>query len=65
MLVAGDPDHLGAVGHARRNPEDAEVPVIGDEVAVARALRRLADRLIDTAEDEISERTGGSAHVHA
>ncbi len=65
VLVVGDPDHLGAVGHARRNPEDAEVPVIGDEVAVARALRRLADRLIDTAEDEISEHTGGSAHVHA
>lgn len=65
VLVAGDPDRLGAVGHARRNPEDAEDPVIGDEVAVARALRRLADRLIDTAEDEISERTGHSAHVHA
>lgn len=65
VLVAGNPEHLGAVGHARRNPDDAAVEVIGDEVAVARALRRLADRLIDTAEDEISERTGNSAHVHA
>lgn len=65
VLVAGSPDHLGAIGHARRNPEDAEVEMIGDEVAVARALRRLADRLIDTAEDEISERTGNGAHVHA
>lgn len=65
VLVAGNPDHLGAVGRARLNPEDTAVEVIGDEVAVARALRRLADRLIDTAEDEISEHTGHSAHVHA
>ncbi len=65
VLVVGDPDHLDAVGRARRNPADAEVAVIGDEVAVARALRRLADRLIDTAEDRITDGTGTPAHVHA
>ena len=37
-------------GRARRNPADSEVEVIGDEVAVARALHRLADRLIDYAQ---------------
>lgn len=65
VLVVGDPDHLDAVGRARRNPADTEVAVIGDEVAVARALRRLADRLIDTAEERITDRTGTNAHVHA
>ena len=64
VLVAGQPDHLDAVGRARRNPEDEPDMIVGDEVAVARALRRLADRLIDSAEDEIGEHTGSSAHVH-
>lgn len=64
VLVAGDPDHPGAVGRARRNPEDAPSPVIGDEVAVARALRHLADRLIDEAEDRIEDSTGRPARLH-
>lgn len=64
VLVAGTPDHLGAVGTARRNPDDGVVPVIGDEVAVARALRHLADRLIDTAEEQIEDSTGRPARVH-
>ena len=64
VLAAGEPDRLGAVGHARRSPEDGEVSVIGDEVAVARALRHLADRLIDTAEEQIEDATGRAARVH-
>ncbi|HMO11512.1 MAG TPA: DUF1876 family protein [Actinotalea sp.] len=65
VLVAGSPEHLGAVGHARRDPQDAEDEVIGDEVAVARALRRLADRLIDDAEEQIEDSTGRPARVHS
>jgi hypothetical protein len=65
VLVAGNPDHLGASGHSRRNPEDDSVVAIGDEVAVARALRRLADRLIDTAEEQIEDSTGRPARIHA
>ncbi len=64
VLVTGTPEHLGAVGHSRRNPEDASVEVIGQEVAVARALRRLADRLLDTAEEQIEDSTGLPAKVH-
>jgi hypothetical protein len=64
VLVAGSPDHLGTVGRSRRNPEDGPVEEIGDEVAVARALRRLADRLIDTAEEQIEDSTGRPARVH-
>lgn len=37
----------------RRNPSDVDVPEIGDEVAAARALRRLADRLLGVASDDI------------
>ncbi|MBC7292337.1 MAG: DUF1918 domain-containing protein [Actinotalea sp.] len=62
-LVAG-PEPLDAVGRARRDPGDQAVPLIGDEVAVARALRHLADRLTDVAEEEIEARTGIPAHVH-
>ena len=65
VLVGGAPDHLDAVGRARRNPEDSEIEVVGDEVAVARALHRLADRLIDTAEEQISDSTGEHVRVHA
>ncbi|WP_149204635.1 dsRBD fold-containing protein [Actinotalea subterranea] len=64
VLVAG-PEPVGAVGHARKNPHDASEPVIGDEVAVARALRHLADRLIDTAEEQIEDATGRPARVHS
>ncbi len=64
VLAPGEPDRLGAVGRARRNPEDSEVEVIGDEVAVARALHHLADRLIDTAEEQIEDSTGRPARVH-
>ncbi|WP_166846001.1 dsRBD fold-containing protein [Isoptericola sp. BMS4] len=55
---------LRAVGHTRRNPDDVEVPLIGDEVAAGRALRRLADALLGQAEQDISAQTGHQAHVH-
>lgn len=59
------PQPLDGVGHAHRNPHDPESAVIGDEVAVARALRRLADRLLGTAEADIRAQTGVPAHVDA
>lgn len=58
VLLADSPVHLTAEGHARRSTDDLLVPEIGDEVAVARALRRLADRLLATAEGDISAMTG-------
>jgi hypothetical protein len=35
-----------AGGERRRNSSEIEIPEIGDEVTAARALRRLADRLL-------------------
>ncbi|MBD5786940.1 DUF1876 family protein [Cellulosimicrobium terreum] len=64
VLVADSAEHLRTVGRARRDPHDADVPVIGDEIAVGRALRRLADRLLDDAESGIASSTGAPAHVH-
>jgi hypothetical protein len=36
-------------GHARRNPADRPAPVIGEEVAAARALSDLAHELLEYA----------------
>jgi hypothetical protein len=58
VLVADSPRHLTAHGHSHRSTSDRAVPEIGDEVAVARALRRLADRLLETAADDIAGVTG-------
>ncbi|WP_069388070.1 dsRBD fold-containing protein [Cellulosimicrobium cellulans] len=64
VLVAGPPEHVRTVGRARRDPHDTDIPLIGDEIAVGRALRRLADRLLDDAEADIESSTGVPAHVH-
>lgn len=54
-----DPAHeLEAAGHSTRNEHDPVVPRIGDEVAVARALRALADRLLERAAVDIEHTTG-------
>ena len=41
------------VGVARRNPSDPEIPEIGDELAVARAVSDLAEQLLRAAGDDI------------
>lgn len=40
-------------GESRRNPRDRDVPEIGDELAVARALSELSHRLVETAATQI------------
>ena len=40
-------DHFDATGKAKRNPTDPNVPVIGEELALARALGMLEEQLID------------------
>ncbi|MET9368832.1 dsRBD fold-containing protein [Streptomyces griseoflavus] len=41
-------------GTAHCHPADADVPEIGDELAAGRALRNIAQRLLDTAERDIA-----------
>lgn len=45
---------LEGFGRARCNPSDARVPEIGEELAAARALRDLADRLLEATADDLS-----------
>jgi hypothetical protein len=63
VLHAGSPQEITAYGRAYRNPHDMEVPEIGDEVAVARALNGLARTLMGAAEDDITALTAVPAHV--
>src|SRR5207248_10233730 len=54
VLSSEATDKLGAEGSARLRPGDTDVPEIGDEVAVARALHRLADGLLEAAAEDIA-----------
>jgi hypothetical protein len=63
VLVTGAGETLQGRGHARRNPDDTAVPQIGDEVAAARALRHLADRLLATASADIGEQQHAEVHL--
>jgi hypothetical protein len=56
-LRTRDTRSLAAVGTARLNPADRDVPEIGDELATARALSRLAHTLLDVAAADIEELT--------
>lgn len=55
VLHAESPGHKEANGRANKAPKDQSVPEIGDEVAAARALHNLAEVLLKTAADDISE----------
>jgi hypothetical protein len=58
-----DGNRLVGVGLARLNPVDRDVPDIGDELAVARALSELAHNLLDVAAGDIEQVTHEPAHL--
>lgn len=58
VLRSEVPEPLRSSGEAHRRPGDRDVPEIGDEVAVARALRKLADRLLAAAAGDIASIEG-------
>jgi Domain of unknown function (DUF1876)/Domain of unknown function (DUF1918) len=58
VLLTEAPTHLTAHGQSLRGTGDPFVPEIGDEVAVARALRHLADQLLETAALDLEVVTG-------
>lgn len=45
---------LTSEGFARRHPADADVPEVGDELAVGRALIELGERLVHAAGEDIA-----------
>ena len=46
-------DHFDATGRAKRNPADPSIPLIGEELALARALGSLENQIIDAAYEKI------------
>jgi Domain of unknown function (DUF1876) len=57
VLVGEESAPLEAHGVALRLPGAVPVPEIGEEVAVGRALKFLADRLLDQAAEDVSAST--------
>ncbi len=60
--LVGDDRGFTGVGVARRNPDDRDVPAIGDELAVARALADLAEQMLKATAGDIETVT--HEHVH-
>jgi hypothetical protein len=52
-LISDVENRLAGVGRAQVGPHDYDIPEIGDEVAVARALVDLGHQLLHTAADDI------------
>jgi hypothetical protein len=64
-LRTGTDTHLVGIGRARLNPADRDIPEIGDELAAARALNDLGQRLLLTAVTDIEAVTKQRVHpVH-
>ena len=62
-LRTRDTDHTTGVGLARLNPTDRDVPEIGDEIAAARALSDLSQRLLQLATDDVEQSSGEPAQL--
>jgi hypothetical protein len=58
-----DATRLVGVGIARLSPADSNVPEIGDELAVARALADLAHQLLEATAADIEAITHEPAHL--
>jgi hypothetical protein len=60
--VRGDRALTGR-GDAYRNPKDPNQPVVGEELAAARALLELTSELLQVAADQIQQVTHQPAHL--
>ncbi|MDH3625008.1 MAG: DUF1876 domain-containing protein [Myxococcales bacterium] len=58
-----DGEEIVASGMARRNPDDPDMPRIGDELAMARALLLLARELGQKVDEGIAAYEGHEVHV--
>jgi hypothetical protein len=57
-------DRLVGKGHAQRNPADPDVPKVGEELAMARALVELARTLNDKVDVDIESFEGHDVHIN-
>jgi Domain of unknown function (DUF1876) len=51
-------------GQAKRAPEDPKIPVIGQDLAAARALSELSHQLLHAAADRIEATEGHPVRLH-
>ena len=51
-------------GQAKRSPDDPNVPVVGEELAAARALSDLGHQLLGVAADRIGQWEGHRVTLH-
>ncbi|MFF0341659.1 DUF1876 domain-containing protein [Kribbella sp. NPDC004875] len=63
-LHTNDKTQLVGRGAAHRNPDDAAIAEIGDELAVARALSDLAHNLLHAAASDIEAITHSPVRLH-
>ncbi len=54
---------LRAEGVARRNPTDPQVPMIGEEYALGRALAGLSEQLLSAADEHVAHPPSPGAHL--
>ena len=57
-------DRFHGYGQAKRAPEDPRVPVIGQDLAAARALSDLSHQLLDAAAGRIEAAEGHPVRLH-
>ncbi|MCP3974728.1 MAG: DUF1876 domain-containing protein [bacterium] len=48
-------EHFEATGRAKRNPHDRPMPVVGEELALARALGGLTSQVMEAANAKIEQ----------
>lgn len=53
LFIRGD--HFESIGKAKRNPVDPPMPVIGEELAIARALQELTGQVMEAAQQKVSD----------
>jgi hypothetical protein len=63
-LTMDGEEHLAGKGKARLNPVDRGVDKIGAEIAMARALSDLANKLLHAAAHDVEGMTHQRAHLH-
>ncbi|MBX7433497.1 DUF1876 domain-containing protein [Mycobacterium sp. Y57] len=59
----GDGESLTAVGDAYRNPRDDSQPMVGEEIAAARAVIALGSELLQVAAKRIEQATHQPVHL--
>ncbi|KUJ40033.1 hypothetical protein ACZ90_68935 [Streptomyces albus subsp. albus] len=62
LVRLADGTEVRSHGTASRAPADTNQPRVGEEIAGARALNEMADKLLNKAHDEIDEASGRTSH---